>query len=44
MDSKSLGKLKKKDKLILSKYFCAKMGKKSRMKGLKISDGIVIFQ
>lgn len=44
MDNKSLGKLKKKGKLILNKYFCAKRGKKTRMKGLEISDGIVIFQ
>lgn len=36
MDNKSLGKLKKKGKLILNKYFCAKrVKKKSRMKDIR---------
>lgn len=30
MDNKSLGKLKKKGKLILNKYFCAKRVKKNQ--------------
>lgn len=43
IDSKSLGiKLKKVNEF---KYFCAKRGgKESRMKGLKVLDGLTIFR